>query len=161
MESGAIVTTPTLVYLHGVGRGDLKQEWKDQLSQGLARIGFPSLDDVTVLNPVYADDLWEDPEAQHNFAVPPVQKHMTLSGLELLEFERRTAAMETRLGRHNRGAGGAFPEAVVSRSVELPLLYRPGISSTISRSELKCIAVFWSSFQPRERLCCWGTVWGR
>lgn len=121
MESGAIVTTPTLVYLHGVGRGDLKQEWKDQLSQGLARIGFPSLDDVTVLNPVYADDLWEDPEAQHNFAVPPVQKHMTLSGLELLEFERRTAAMETRLGRHNRGAGGAFPEAVVSRSVELPL----------------------------------------
>lgn len=88
---------------------------------GLARIGFPSLDDVTVLNPVYADDLWEDPEAQHNFAVPPVQKHMTLSGLELLEFERRTAAMETRLGRHNRGAGGAFPEAVVSRSVELPL----------------------------------------
>ncbi|WP_245670225.1 alpha/beta hydrolase [Corynebacterium crudilactis] len=113
--------TTTLVYLHGVGRGDLKQEWKDQLSAALTRIGFPNLDDVTVISPVYAGELSENFDVQHSIPLPPVLKRTVLEGTQLLDFERRTAAMETRLGRHNRGEGGAFTKAVVSKSVDFPL----------------------------------------
>lgn len=109
---------PTLVYLHGVGQGDLKQEWKTNLSASLARIGYPTLDEVDVITPVYAGELIDSEEAQQSVPMLPLQKSPKLSSSEALEFERRRSALETRLGRHNQGAGGAIPEAVVSRSID-------------------------------------------
>lgn len=115
---------PVLLYLHGVGQGDLAQEWRFQLSQTLADIGYPSLDDVEIIAPKYADAFEEFEVAEE---LPP----LTIAALtkdvarhNRIEFERRISAMEFRLGRHDSGVGGKMPTTVVSLSVELPLFYQ-------------------------------------
>lgn len=111
---------PTLLFLHGVGSGDLEDNWRTQLSDTLASIGFPSLDKVHVVAPKYADALVE---AEGNAKLPDI----TITRLARepaktwrREFERNIAAMEYRLGRHTRGHGGVLPNAVVDFAVALP-----------------------------------------
>lgn len=136
------VTTPTLVYLHGVGQGDLQQEWKANLSATLTRIGYPDLSDVTVITPVYADELKEHSDPQRSLALRPLRKDRGSNSTHVFDFERRIAAMEHRLGRHNRGAGGAFPQAVVNASVALPIFAqaRNYVNNTQIRAQVhKCI----------------------
>ncbi|MFP7364540.1 hypothetical protein SFC07_01980 [Corynebacterium callunae] len=115
---------PVLLYLHGVGQGDLAQEWRHQLSQTLTDIGYPNLDNVEIIAPKYADAFAEFEEAEEvpPLTIPTLTKDAARQNR--INFGHRTSAMEFRLGRHNGGAGGGMPDAVVSLSVELPWFYQ-------------------------------------
>lgn len=104
---------PILLYLHGVGQGEPQQQWRESLSRALDQIGYPELDQVDILAPSYADALRTAPEET---TLPPLTVREDASPMD---FGGRTSAMEHRLGRHRRGAGGAVPTAMVSYSVDL------------------------------------------
>ena len=44
---------PILLFLHGVGDGDQNDDWRETLDRSLTSVGYPSLDDVTVISPKY------------------------------------------------------------------------------------------------------------
>ena len=48
---------PTLVFLHGVGDGNPQGNWKRILNESLTRLGYPTLDQVEVIAPIYAHAL--------------------------------------------------------------------------------------------------------
>lgn len=50
-----------LIYLHGVGQGDLAESWRKPLDESLRTHGFPGLDQVTVVTPRYAHLLSQTP----------------------------------------------------------------------------------------------------
>lgn len=121
-----MVEHPILLFLHGVGEGDLENTWRGRLSETLTTVGFPGLDEVDIVAPKYADALFAA-DAADGVDVPGKLPAITIKKLSgdaakarRREFEQATAAMEYRLGRHQRGKGGTFPTAVVDFAVDLP-----------------------------------------
>lgn len=103
----------TLLYLHGVGSGDRGDAWKKVLLEGLAAAGLPGLDGVEVVAPKYPDVLRG---SDADVALPPV----TVADLPKDEarrhrrdVERRTAALEARIGHHDAGSGWRGGHGVV------------------------------------------------
>lgn len=96
---------PILLFLHGVGTGDEGGLWKTPLSAGLSRLGYPGLNEVSVVAPLYAHALRGTDD---RVPLPPLTVKAP-SGDEARrnrrEFERRTGAVELALGRHQRGTG--------------------------------------------------------
>lgn len=110
---------PYLIYLHGVGEGDLDQKWKQGLLEGLDKVGYPGLDDVEIIAPHYAHGLRG---ADDHYEMPPVtiQTPKGERARARREFESRTAAMETRLARYSAGKANVFAGTVVDVALAIP-----------------------------------------
>lgn len=112
---------PTLLFLHGVGTGDPADAWRVALSGALVRIGYPELTDDRFIAPKYAHALTgsDDPGR-----VPPYsskQPGKEADRVNRRAFERRTAALEYRLGRHHDpGVKWIGPDRLVSIAFETP-----------------------------------------
>lgn len=109
----------TLLFLHGVGDGDPDGLWRDSLSNSLRKLGYPDLDDARVIAPKYAHALKGTDES---VPVPPLtirQPGREAARENRRDFERRTAAIEFRLGHQN---GGSWPpyDGHVDLAVTLP-----------------------------------------
>lgn len=121
MNGVSVVTEqPSLLFLHGVGTGDLENSWKTHLSGALMEIGFPGLETVETFAPKYSDLL---SGADGDQAVPKVTVSDLPSGeakIKRREFEQSIAAMEYRLGRHAGGNGGLIESTVVDVAVGIP-----------------------------------------
>lgn len=110
---------PILVFLHGVGTGDRDDKWMTQLSQSLTKIGYPEANATQVIAPKYAHALkgWD-----YKVALPDVtvkQPVREAARQNRREFERRTGAVEFRLGRHDRGVGWPGGEFVIGGASKL------------------------------------------
>ncbi|MFK5644888.1 hypothetical protein ACI3ET_00045 [Ornithinimicrobium sp. LYQ121] len=46
-----------LAFLHGIGQGDLQENWREALDESLLECGCPELDDVEVFSPQYSGSL--------------------------------------------------------------------------------------------------------
>jgi len=119
MES-SLSDEPILLFLHGVGSGDLNDVGLARLGETLVDLGYPSLAEVRVIAPKYAHALRgtddNDPLPGITIKDPPrdsVKKNRR-------EFERRTGAIEFRLGLHDQGVGWAGADVVVNASVAVP-----------------------------------------
>lgn len=110
---------PHLIFLHGVGKGDPDEKWRQGLLRGLEAAGYPGLEGVRVIAPRYALDL---KEAGPNQKLPPVTIRTPKSERARFrrEFEARTSAMEARLARHRGGPGLAAAEMVVDFAAASP-----------------------------------------
>lgn len=99
---GAIAS---LLYLHGVGEGDLEGNWLVSLNSSLRRVGYADCVSVNVSAPHYADIL------KGTDLDLPLPKVVTgsLRGEDARtsrrDYERRRAAMEEMLGDDDRGDG--------------------------------------------------------
>ncbi|MCJ1709633.1 lipase family protein [Clavibacter michiganensis subsp. phaseoli] len=102
---------PVLLFLHGVGDGDRKDTWRANLTQGLAQLGYPDLEDVTVIAPKYAHALrgWDQKVALPGLTVKQPVREAARTNRR--EFEQRMGAIEFRLGRDDAGPGIPFAEA--------------------------------------------------
>ncbi|WP_068483677.1 hypothetical protein [Pseudoclavibacter helvolus] len=108
-----------LLFLHGVGDGDPGDQWRHSLSSSLLKLGYPTLDDARVIAPKYAHALQG---ADDSIPVPPITiKRPTREAARenRRAFERRTAAIEFRLGHQD---GGSWPphDGHVDLAVTLP-----------------------------------------
>lgn len=109
-------TQPTLVFLHGVGSGDPDDNWVVHLERGLAEAGYPGLDDLRVVAPKYANLLrGVDKPVPPLPGVTATQLSGDAARTHRREFEKRTAAIETRFGRHK--SGKAIPTGGAARAV--------------------------------------------
>lgn len=111
---------PTLLFLHGVGDGNKDGAWLTGLSAALARLGYPHVGPERVIAPRYAHALKGSDES---LQLPPVTVKRPARDKvrqNRRDFERRTAALEFRLGRHNQGRGWGGAELVVNGSAGLP-----------------------------------------
>ncbi len=111
---------PTLLFLHGVGEGDPTGKWRTALNRTLGSIGYPDLDEVTVIAPRYSHALKDWDVDEH---LPPVtlkRPGADAAKKNRREFERRASAIEMRLGRHDRGEGVVGGDALVEAAVALP-----------------------------------------
>lgn len=111
---------PVLLFLHGVGTGDLQDNWRTRLSETLVGIGFPALDEAETLSPKYSDVLFDADEGVTLPEITIKNPSRDVAKIKRREFEQSISAMEYRLGRHNRGGGGALTNAVVDFAVGLP-----------------------------------------
>jgi len=113
-------TKPILLFLHGVGTGDPKGSWKSALSASLSRLGYPDLEDVRVIAPRFAHALKGADESEK---LPPLTVNQP-SGegakKNRREFERRTGAVEYRLGYQDAGKGIPGSEALLDFGLALP-----------------------------------------
>lgn len=110
---------PTLLFLHGVGDGNLDGSWKSGLTKELIRLGYPDPDTARIIAPKYAHALIGSDD---NVPLPGLtikQPVREAARKNRRDFERRTGAIEFRLGRHNRGNGRPGGDAVVNLAVEL------------------------------------------
>ncbi|TCK63143.1 hypothetical protein [Curtobacterium sp. PhB136] len=110
----------TLLFLHGVGDGDRDDLWRLTLEGSLRALRYPSLDAVQVISPKYAHALtgWDE-----KLPVPALtikQPTRDTARENRREFERRTGAIELRLGRHDRGPGVPGVHALMGLAVALP-----------------------------------------
>lgn len=111
---------PVLLFLHGVGDGNRDGAWLTGLSAALGRLGYPHVDPERVIAPRYAHALKGSDES---LRLPPVTVKRPVRDKvrqNRRDFERRTAALEFRLGRHNQGRGWGGAELVVNGSAGLP-----------------------------------------
>lgn len=91
---------PVLLFLHGVGTGDVEDQWQLALSAALVRLGYPPLEEERWIAPKYA---WALRGSDEKHRLPPVtvkQPGKDDARINRRAFERRTSAMEYRLGRH-------------------------------------------------------------
>ena len=91
---------PVLLFLHGVGTGDVEDGWQVALSGALVRLGYPALEPERWIAPKYAYALRN---GDGKYRVPPItvkQLGKDDARINRREFERRTSAMEYRLGQH-------------------------------------------------------------
>jgi pimeloyl-ACP methyl ester carboxylesterase len=111
---------PVLLFLHGVGDGDHDDAWKSRLEEALLRLGYPSLDSVQIVAPKYAHALkgWDVKESLPGVTVKALPRDAARKNRR--EFERRVAAVEFRLGRHERGKGQLGADALINAAVGLP-----------------------------------------
>lgn len=104
---------PVLIYLHGVGEGDLRQSWRRGLAEGLEEAEYPGLENARIIAPNYAELLRG---GEGSSTMPPVT--ITSSRRERdrvrRDYERRVAALEERIGRHNGGKVFLPAEGVVN-----------------------------------------------
>lgn len=110
-----------LLFLHGVGKADREDKWTSHLSKSLTGWGYPELTSVHVIAPKYAHALSDWDEKVPLPVVTIKQPSREASRQNRRDFERRTGAVEFRLGRHDRGSGYFGGDTVVGLSVGLPL----------------------------------------
>lgn len=111
---------PVLLFLHGVGDGNRDGAWLTGLSAALARLGYPQVDPERVIAPRYAHALRGSDESLRLPPVtvkPPARDKVRQNRRD---FERRTAALEFRLGRHHPGRGWSGGELIVNGAATLP-----------------------------------------
>lgn len=111
---------PTLLFLHGVGDGNSDGAWLTGLSAALSRLGYPNVDRERVIAPKYAHALRGSDEPLPLPRITVKQPARDQIRQNRRDFERRTAALEFRLGRHNQGNGWGGAELVVNGSASLP-----------------------------------------
>lgn len=117
---------PTLLFLHGVGPGDLEGKWKTPLDDALTNLGYPSLESVEVVAPQYAHALkgWDEKDPLPGVKVKQPSREAAKQNRR--NFERRVGAIEFRLGRHDRGhvmpGFEGLVDAAVGAGLVLPLL---------------------------------------
>jgi len=111
---------PILLFLHGVGNGDHDDKWKTYLENALLRLGYPDLDSVQIIAPKYAHALkgWDQKELIPGVTIKPLLREAGRDNRR--DFERRTAAVEFRLGRHELGNGRLGGEVLINAAVGLP-----------------------------------------
>lgn len=99
------MSKPHLLFLHGVGSGDQNDEWKSALQGALTELGYPELDTATVIAPKYPNSLKgvddDDPLPGLTIKAPTGEA----AKKNRRDFERREAAIEFLLGKHDRGNG--------------------------------------------------------
>lgn len=111
---------PTLLFLHGVGDGNQDGAWLSGLRGALSRLGYPEVDPDRVVAPRYAHALKDSDESLPLPRVTVKQPGRDKVRQNRRDYERRTAALEFRLGRHNQGTGWGGAEFVVNGSASLP-----------------------------------------
>lgn len=111
---------PTLLFLHGVGKGDHEGKWRTALASSLAQLGYPSFDSRRVVAPKYAHMLtgWDDTIPLPQVTIKTLSRELARTNRR--EFERRIGAVEFRMGRHDHGVGGALNDAVVGAAMMFP-----------------------------------------
>ena len=111
---------PILLFLHGVGDGDQDDVGVAQLANTLAGLGYPNLDSVQVITPKYAHALrgTDDNEPLPGITIKDPARDAAKKNRR--EFERRTGAIEFRLGRHDHGMGWVGADAIVNAAVAIP-----------------------------------------
>lgn len=110
-------TTPTLVFLHGVrnqGPGsEASKKWRNGLAAGLEAAGYAGFEGIDIVEPSYPDLLrrLDGEPGRAEEKMPPVtesrRKH-ALRKADIAGFDRRSAAMERRLGDSVGHAPGPF-----------------------------------------------------
>jgi pimeloyl-ACP methyl ester carboxylesterase len=111
---------PTLLFLHGVGDGNRDGAWLTGLRGALSRLGYPDVDAERIIAPRYAHALRGSDETLPIPRITVKQPARDKVHQNRRDFERRTAALEFRLGRHNQGKGWGGAELVVNGSASLP-----------------------------------------
>lgn len=91
---------PVLLFLHGVGTGDVENGWQVALSGALVRFGYPALEPDRWIAPKYAYALRNGDGKYRVPAITVKQPGKDDARTNRREFERRTSAMEYRLGQH-------------------------------------------------------------
>lgn len=96
---------PVLLYLHGVGKGDPKEEWRGALEPALLKLGYKDLSDVEVITPKYPNSLHgvDDELPLPGTTVRKLRGEYARTNRR--DFERRRTAMEALLGGDDRGSG--------------------------------------------------------
>lgn len=120
LQNGALVSSETiLLFLHGVGNGDPSDLWRASLSASLVKLGYPDLSAARVIAPKYAHAL---KGVDETIPVPPItikQPAREAARKNRREFERRTAAIEFRLGHHDAGSFPSY-DGHVDVAIALP-----------------------------------------
>lgn len=111
---------PFLLFLHGVGDGNRDGAWLTGLSAALSRLGYPDVNAERVIAPRYAHALKDSDESLPLPRTTVKQPARDKVRQNRRDFERRAAALEFRLGRHNQGNGWGGAEFVVNGSASLP-----------------------------------------
>lgn len=111
---------PALLFLHGVGDGNRDGAWLTGLSAALSRLGYSDLDPERVIAPIYAHAMRGSDESSSLPRVTVKQPARDKVRQNRRDFERRTAALEFRLGMHDQGTGWGGAELVVNGSASLP-----------------------------------------
>ena len=105
MRRKSMPNKPTLLFLHGVGTGDLDGKWRHALDEALTRVGYPGMSPVTVIAPKYAKGLKGVDDRERLPKVTVKQLRSDEAKAHEREVERRRAAMEARLGVDEPGNG--------------------------------------------------------
>ena len=109
---------PSLLFLHGVGTGDLEGIWRVALEDALTDLGYPSLDGITVIAPKYPNTLIGSDD---DFRLPaltvkaPTGEHAKKNRRE---FDRRESSIEIMLGRHDPGADWILGEPITDLALK-------------------------------------------
>lgn len=137
-NESATASHTTLLFLHGVGTGDPKGEWKLALSNALGRIGYPTVDSADVIAPRYANALKGVDEPDVLPGVTVKQPVGEAARKNRREFERRMGAIEFRLGRQNSGPGFFGADSAINAALGWPFfaqarnyLRDPGIRAQV------------------------------
>lgn len=106
----------TLVFLHGIGTGDLDDDWRTAAEASLRQVGYPGLDGVELIAPKYPKTLFAYPDDDEHRIPPILQRPLRGEAGERTrrDLERRTAQLEAMLGRVDSGAGFVPAQALVS-----------------------------------------------
>jgi len=112
---------PTLLFLHGVGDGDMDDLWKLHLENALTSLGYPDLSSLQVISPKYSHALkgWDIKEQLPEITIKQPARDAAKKNRR--DFERRMGSIEFRLGRHDRGNGIPGVDAAVGAAMALPL----------------------------------------
>lgn len=109
------MSTPKVVFLHGVGGGDPEMDWLGALNTGLFRCGYGSLDRGEVVAPRYNDLLLDTTVGG---VLPPVTYKSTNDGGSRLQYERRQARIQRKLQKDPAvkayGLGVVVPDPVAA-----------------------------------------------
>ena len=108
---------PILLFLHGVGTGDLDGAWLTRLTTSLAGLGYPELDPARVIAPKYAHALRGADDGDPLPGLTIKQPLRESARQNRREFERRTGAIEFRLGRHDGGTTLPGGNAVINAAI--------------------------------------------
>ncbi|WP_374009884.1 hypothetical protein [Leifsonia sp. LS-T14] len=111
---------PILLFLHGVGDGDRAGVWKTRLNETLLRLGYPGLPDAEVIAPQYAHALkgTDDDHPLPVVTIKPLSRDAARQNRR--DFERRMAAVEFRIGRHESGSGYIGGDIVIDAALRAP-----------------------------------------
>lgn len=116
-QNDAMTATPTLVFLHGVGKGFEDKGWVSPLSAKLEALGYPGLDAVDVVSPQYPNSLRPFPHDEE-YRLPKV----TVEALKGEEAARRRRTVELETARFEALLGPYREQAWPGRIAESALL---------------------------------------
>lgn len=121
MNGALLSNEPILLFLHGVGNGDPQDLWMGALTQSLISLGYPSLDSSKTIAPKYSDALLQpdDKASLPGVTSRPLSREAAKKNRR--DFERRMAAIEFRLGRHEAGNSYVVADTAAYLAVGLPL----------------------------------------